>query len=137
MQNIVSIWKSRGINVWFKVRFLKATAFRIPPVAIYACQSCAMTSGDKIRALMHSNCGTIEGLFRVSWVERKMNKWVLGKIGSVLVLRNGMAERKMRFFDHLARKLDVADASQLAADRERWRELIRIIAEQLGSPDLG
>ena len=86
------------------------------------------------------------------------NKWVLEKIGSVLMLRKSMSERKMMFFDHIFRKngmekrlmqgkmegkrrrgrpattwfpdlkewtkLDMAAASQLATDRERWRKSI-------------
>ena len=34
----------------------------------------------------------------------KTNKWVLEKIGSVLMLRKSMSERKMRFFGHIVRK---------------------------------
>ena len=108
-------------------------------------------------------------LLRVSWVERKTNKWVLEKIGSVLMLRKSMAERKMRFFGHIVRKngmekrlmqgkvegkrrrgrpttawfqdlkewtkLNIAAASQLATDRERWREIIKVTAAQIVPPD--
>ena len=34
----------------------------------------------------------------------EMNKWVLEEIGSVLMLRKSMSERKMRFFGHIVRK---------------------------------
>ena len=44
VQNMVSTWKSRVMSVGLKVRFLRATAF---PIAIYGCESWAMTSGDK------------------------------------------------------------------------------------------
>ena len=80
------------------------------------------------------------------------NKWVLEKIRSVWMLEKSMAERKMRFFDRIVRqkrydsckgrrnasgeeadqdlkewtKLDIAAASQLATDRERWREIIKV-----------
>ena len=33
--------------------------------------------------------------------EEEMNKWVLDKIRSVLMLRKSMAERKMGFFGHI------------------------------------
>ena len=46
VQNMVSIWKSIGMRLGLKVRFLRATAF---PIAIYGCESWAMTSGDKKR----------------------------------------------------------------------------------------
>ena len=47
VQNMVSIWKSRGMSLGLKVRFLRATAF---PIAIYGCEVCeswAMTSSNK------------------------------------------------------------------------------------------
>ena len=90
-------------------------------------------------------------------------KRVLDKIWSVLMLRKCMAERKMRFFGHIKTatktliqgktegrwqrgrpgskilkewtKLDTADASQLATDRERWREQLRVTAAQIAPPD--
>ena len=165
VQNMVSIWKSRGMSLGLKVRFLRATAF---PIAIYGCESWAMTSGDKKRAdAFEMWC--CRRLLRVSWTERKTDKWVLEKIGSVLMLRKSMAERKMRFFGHIVRKkgmekrlmqgkmagkrrtgrpattwfqnlkewtkLDIAGASQLATDRERWRTIIKVTAAQIATPD--
>ena len=46
MVSTLYIWKSRGLSLGLKVRFLRATAF---PIAIYGCESWAMTSGDKKR----------------------------------------------------------------------------------------
>ena len=102
VQNMVSIWKSRGMNLGLKVRFLRATAF---PIAIYGCKSWALTrlSGDKKR-FDAFELWCYRRLLRVSWTERKTNKWVLEQIGSVLMLRKSMSEMKMRFFDHLVRK---------------------------------
>ena len=100
MQNMVSIWKSRGMSLGLKVRFLRATAF---PIAIYGCESWAMTSGDKKR-VDSFEMWCYRRLLRVSWTERKTNKWVLEKIGSVLMLRKSMSERKMRFFGHIVQK---------------------------------
>ena len=42
VQNMVSIWKSRGMSLGLKVRFLRVIAF---PIAIYGCEA----SGDKKR----------------------------------------------------------------------------------------
>ena len=62
-----------------------------------------MTSGDKKRVdAFELLC--YRRRHSVSWMERKTKKWVLIKIGSVLMLRNNMAEREMRFFDHIVRK---------------------------------
>ena len=165
VQNMVSIWKSRGMSLGLKVRFLRANAF---PIAIYGCESWVMTSGDKKRVDAFE-LWCYRRLLRVSWVESKTNKWVLEEIGSVLMLRKSMAERKMRFFGHIVRKngmekrlmqgkvegtrrrgrpttawfqdlkewtkLNIAAASQLATDRERWREIIKVTAAQIAPPD--
>ena len=165
VQNMVSIWKSRGMSLGLKVTFLRATAF---PIAIYGCESWVMTSGDKKRVDAFE-LWCYRRLLRVSWVERKTNKWVVEKIGSVLMLRKSMAERKMRFFGQVVRKngmekrlmqgkvegkrrrgrpttawfqdlkewtkLNIAAASQLATDRERWREIIKVTAAQIAPPD--
>ena len=67
---------SRGMSLGLKVRFLRATAF---PIAIYGCESLAMTSCDKKR---------VDGFELWCYrrrTERKTNKWVLEKIGSVLM----------------------------------------------------
>ena len=53
-----------------KVRFLRATAV---PIAIYGCESWAMTSGDKERVDAFE-LWCYRRLFRVSWTERKTNK---------------------------------------------------------------
>ena len=165
VQNMVSIWESRGMSLGLKVRFLRATAF---PIAIYGCESWAMTSCDKKRVdAFEMWC--YRRLLRVSWTESKTNKWVLEKIGSVLILRKSMSERKMRFFGHIVRKngmekrltqgnmkgkrrmgrpattwfkdlkewtkLDIAGASQMATDRERWRKIVKVTARQIAPPD--
>ena len=70
VQNMVSIWKSRGMSLGLKVRFLRATAF---PIAIYACESWTMTSGDKNRVdAFEMWC--YRRLLMVSWMERKTYK---------------------------------------------------------------
>ena len=140
------------MSLGLKLSEIRSTAF---PIAIYGCESWAMTSGDKTRVdAFEMWC--YRRLLSVSWMERKTNKWVLEKIGSVLMLRKSMSERNIRFFDHMVRKngmekrlmqwkmegkrrradqqlpgfermdqnLDIAVASQIATDRERWRKII-------------
>ena len=53
---------------------------------------------------MRSNCGVIgECSVSPGWRWRKMNKWVLDKIGSVLMLRISTTERKIMFDSHIVR----------------------------------
>ena len=54
VHNMVSIWKSRGMSMGLKVRFGRATAFQI---AIYGCESWAMTSCDKKRGVIEDCSG--------------------------------------------------------------------------------
>ena len=154
VQNMAYIWKSRGTSLGLKVRFLRATAV---PIAIYGCESWAMTSGDK-KLVDAFELWCYRRLLMGLWMERKTNKCVLEKIRYVLMLTKSLAERKMRLFGHIVRKngmekrlmqgkmegkrrrgrpattwfqdlkewtkLDIAAASQLATDRERWRKII-------------
>ena len=62
-----------------------------------------MTSGDTKRVVAFE-LWCYRKLLRVARVNKKTNKWVLDKIGSVLMLKKSMAERKMRFFGHIVRK---------------------------------
>ena len=66
---------------------------------------CGMTSGDMKRIDVFER-RRYRILRRVSWVERKMKKWVLYNIGSVLMLRKSRPtdERNMRVFDHIVRQ---------------------------------
>ena len=88
------------MSLGLKLRFIRVTAF---PVAIYGCESWTMISGDK-KCVDAFELWCYRILLRVSWKERKTNKWVLEKIGPVLTLTKSMAERKMRFFGHIIRK---------------------------------
>ena len=77
VQNMVSIWKSRGMSLELKVRFLRAIAF---PIAIYGCESWAMTSGD-LKRVDAFELWCYRKLLRVSWMERKMNKVCWRRLG--------------------------------------------------------
>ena len=57
-------------------------------------------------------------------MERTTNEWVVDKVGSGLMLRRSMAERKMRFF---ATRQPRKAATQFASDPKRWRDEIKVI----------
>ncbi len=42
-------------------------------------------------------------LLRVSWKDKRTNKWVVERIGSDMVLQNNILERKLRYFGHVIR----------------------------------
>ena len=79
---------------------MRFTAFAI---AAYGCESRAMTSGDK-KCVVTFELRCCRRLLRVSWVERKTANFVLDKIGSVLILRKGMAEEDEVIWPHRPKK---------------------------------
>jgi hypothetical protein len=99
-QNMVNIWKSRGLSTGLKLRFLRATVFAI---ATYGCESWALTKNDRKR-IDAFEMWCYRRLLRVSWQEKRTNNWVLEKIGSDMVLQKNIRERKLRYFGHVIRK---------------------------------
>ena len=98
--NLAAIWKSRGISTSLKTRLLRATAFA---VASYGCESWVTSKSDRER-IDAFELWAYRRILRVPWTAKKTNRWVLDTIGSDLVLRKQMAQRKMRFFGHTIRR---------------------------------
>lgn len=99
-QKMVKIWRSRGVSTKLKVRLLSSMVF---PIASYGSEAWAMTAQDKKR-VDSFELWCYRRVLRISWRDRRTNKWVLDKIGSGMVLRKGIAERKMRLFGHIMRR---------------------------------
>ena len=100
VHNLTMIWKSRGVSIGLKTRLLNSTAFAI---AMYGCELWAPTKADgkKINAF---EMWCYRKLLRVSWTEKRTNKWILEKLGSELILLKNIAERKMKLFGHIVRR---------------------------------
>ena len=149
VQNILNIWKSRGVSTKLKLRLLHATAFA---VATYGCESWTFTETDG-KKIDSFEMWCYRRLLRVSWTDKRTNQWVLDKIGTSLVLRKNMILKKTRFFGNIIRKGGVeekrrrgrpltswasdivklfggslASAEHQAADREGWRALVMATA---------
>ena len=97
---MVKIWRSRGVSTKLKVRLLSSMVF---PIASYGSEAWAMNAQDKKR-VDSFELWCYRRVLRISWKDRRTNKWVLDKIGSGMVLRKGIAERKMRLFGHIMRR---------------------------------
>ena len=84
---MLNIWKSRGLSIDLKLRFLRATVFAI---STYGCESWAPTkNGNKrIEAFVLWCYHDYRKLLSVSWKNKRINNWVLEKIGSPLILRD-------------------------------------------------
>jgi hypothetical protein len=100
LQDMSSIWKSKGLSMILEVRFLKATIFSI---ASYGSESWAMTKNDRKRVDAFE-MWSYRRLLGVSWRDKKSNNWALDKIGTGLTLRRDINSRKLRYFGHISRK---------------------------------
>ena len=100
LQDMSNIWKTKGLSMHLKVRFLRATVFSI---ATYGSESWAMTKNDRKRVdAFEMWC--YRRLLGVSWMEKRSNNWVLEKVGVELTVRGSINGRKLRYFGHINRR---------------------------------
>ena len=101
--------------------------------------------GEKTNKLVLEKIGYVL-MLRKSMSERKMRLFghIIRKNGMEKRLMQGNMEGKRRrgrtattWFQDLKEwtKLDMAAASQLATDQERWRKIINVTAAQIAQPD--
>ena len=83
-----------------KRRLAIATVFSI---ATDGCESWALTKNDNKR-IEAFELWCYRRLFRVSWKDKRTNKWVLEKIGSPIILRDTIRKRKLIYFGHIMRR---------------------------------
>ena len=100
MTNLYSILKSRGITLPTKVCLVKAMVF---PLVMYGCESWTIKKASA-KELMLLNCGIGED----SWETfvRRYNQSILKDISSGCSLERLLLKLKLRYFDHLMRRVD-------------------------------
>ena len=101
MTNVDSIFKSRDITLWTKVRLVKAMVF---PVVMYGCESWTVKKAE------HRRIDALElwcwrRLLRVPWTARTSNQSIL-KISPRISLEGMMLKLKLQYFGHLMRRVD-------------------------------
>ena len=97
MTNLVSIFKSRDINLPTKVHLVKALVF---PVVMYGCESWTVKKAE---------CQRIDAfelwcwrrLLRVPWTARRSNQSILKEISPRISLGGMMLKLKFQYFGHL------------------------------------
>ena len=157
-----NIWKSKGISMNLKLRFLRACVFSI---ATYGSESCSTTKNDRKHVDVFK-MWCYRRLLRVPWKDKRTNVWVLSKVGCELMLRKTIDSRKLCYFGHISRKdgsiekfimqgtvegsrgrgrpswtddikrnseLSLTAATRLAANRTGWRSLVRATAAPAGA----
>ena len=101
-QSMENIWKSKGITMNLKLRFLRPCVFSI---ATYGSESWAMTHNNRKRVdAFEMWC--YRRLLRVSWKDIRTSDWVLSMVRYELMLRKTIDSRKLRYLGHISRKDD-------------------------------
>ena len=102
MTNLESILKSRDITLSAKVCLVEAMVF---PVVRYGCESWTVKKAEsKIIDAFELWCW--RRLFRVPWMARRSNQYILKEISPGCSLEELMLEVKLQYFGHLMQRSD-------------------------------
>ena len=97
MTNVDSIFKSRDITLWTKVRLVKAMVF---PVVMNGCESWTVKKAERLR-IDAFELWCWRRLLRVPWTERRSNQSILKEISPGISLEGMMLKLKLQYFGHL------------------------------------
>ena len=125
MTNLDSIFKSKDITLPTKVRLVKAMIF---PVVMYGCESWTVKKAERRRTdAFELWCW--RRLLRVPWTARRSNQYILKDISAGISLEEMMLKLKLQYFDHLMRKDDSLEKTQMLGGtrgrRRRGRQRMR------------
>ena len=76
MGGLTSIWKDRGVTMETKVKLVKVLVF---PIVLYRAETWTIRKHEKRMVDAFELC-CWRRLPRVSWIERKTNKWIIENI---------------------------------------------------------
>ena len=102
MTNLISMLKSRDINLSTKVRLVKAMVF---PVVMYGCESWTIKKAER-RRIDPFELWCWRRLLRVPWTARRFNLSILKEISPGCFLEGMMLKLKFQYFGHLMRRVD-------------------------------
>ena len=125
MTNLDSIFKSKDITLPTKVRLVKAMIF---PVVMYGCESWTVKKAERRRTdAFELWCW--RRLLRVPWTARRSNQYILKDISAGISLEEMMLKLKLQYFDHLMRRDDSLEKTQMLGGtrgrRRRGRQRMR------------
>ena len=112
MTNLISMLKSRDINLSTKVRLVKAMVF---PVVVYACESWTIKKAEHRRIdAFELQCW--RRLLRVPWTARRSNQSILKEISPGCSLEGLMLKLKLQYFGHLMQRADSFEKTDAGKD---------------------
>ena len=100
--NLDSILKSRDITFPTNVHLVKGVVF---PVVMYGCESWTVKKAD-CRIIDAFEVWCWRRLLRVPWTARRSKQSILKEISPVCSLEGLMLKLKLRYSDHLMRRVD-------------------------------
>ena len=124
MNNLNSIFKSRGITLPTKVHLVKAMVF---PVVMYGCESWIM------KKVEHQRIDLFElwfwrRLLRVPWTARRSNQSILKQTSPECSLEGLMLRLKLQYFGHFMQRVDSLQKTLMLGGiggRRRGRQRMR------------
>ena len=100
VQLLWSIWKSRDITNTTKVRLLKSP---VRPIATYGCERWILTKSD-YRRTEDFEMWCFKRQLRISWTQRKTNKWILKTLSEEKQQLYSIKKCKISYYGHIMRK---------------------------------
>ena len=117
MTNLDSILKSRDITLTTKVCLVKAMVF---PVVMYGCESWTIKKAERQRTdAFELWCW--RRLFRVPWIARRSNQFILKEISPEYSLEGLMLKLKLQYFGHLMQRTNSLEMNVMLGNTEHRR----------------
>ena len=102
--SLQKIWNRHTIPISTKIQLMKALVW---PVATYRCESWTPRRNEET-CLDDFEMKGQRKIMRVSWTSKKTKELVLNKVGVKTKLLNTVKARKLAYYGHIMRKLEVA-----------------------------
>ena len=120
MNNLDSIFKSRGITLPTKVRLVKGMVF---PVVMYGCESWTVKKAEHWR-IDAFELWCWKRLFRVPWTARRSTQSILKEISPGCSLEGLMLKLKLQYFGHLMWRVDSLEKTLMLGKNEGRRRRV-------------
>ena len=121
MTGMSKIWKDQNIRIETKVRLVKALVFS---VTTYGAETWVMRKQER-KKVDAFEMWCWRRLLRVSWTERKTNKWILEQVKSDIPLEAKISQSLLQYVGHVIRNDGSLEKDilfgQVAGKRRRGR----------------
>ena len=137
MTNLVSILKSKDINLPTKVSLIKAMVF---PVVMYGCENWTIKKAERCR-IDAFEPGCWRRLLSVPWTARRSSHSILEEISPGCSLEGLMLKLKLQYFGHLMQRADSLEKTlmlgKIEGRRRRGQQKLRWLDGITDSMDTG